>query len=693
MARRRALRCWLALLVVFGATASRAGAQAVTIDFSNKGTVSTANFRQSTLAATPEWQAPVMRLTQFNGLGIVGGTLDYAIDAGESVLFTLDLAATGVSYFVQFARDEDGDGQYGETEVEGYGAGGVWLGTVKVADIGSRDVSAAFAGQPLTAVRVRPSEPMRIYSLSYNSGAPVTVAFHDKPTTSTARFRATGLTVTPEWQAPVMRLTQFNGLGMVGGTLDYAIDAGESVLFTLDLAATGVSYFVQFARDEDGDGQYGETEVEGYGAGGVWLGTVKVADIGSRDVSAAFAGQPLTAVRVRPSEPMRIYSLSYDSGAPVTVAFHDKPTTSTARFRATGLTVTPEWQAPVMRLTQFNGLGMVGGTLDYAIDAGESVLFTLDLAATGVSYFVQFARDEDGDGQYGETEVEGYGAGGVWLGTVKVADIGSRDVSAAFAGQPLTAVRVRPSEPMRIYSLSYNSGAPVTVAFHDKPTTSTARFRATGLTVTPEWQAPVMRLTQFNGLGMVGGTLDYAIDAGESVLFTLDLAATGVSYFVQFARDEDGDGQYGETEVEGYGADGVWLGTVKVADIGSRDVSAAFAGQPLTAVRVRPSEPMRIYSLSYDGLVLPSTPVGLEGRAKSYKVNLLWQVAANTEVYRVFRKLNGEAAFSDRGTTAYTAFAEYLPAGTASAQYYVVAKNSEGESPPSAIVTVIPRFR
>ena len=191
---------WLALVVVFAATASRAGAQAVTIDFLNKGTVSTANFRESTLAATPELQPPVMRLTQFNGLGMVGGTFDSSIDAGESVLFTLDLPATGVSYFVQFAQDSDGDGQFGETEVEGYGADGVWLGTVTLADIGSRDISAAFAGQPLTAVRVRPSEAMRIYSLSYNSGAPVTVAFHDKSTTSTARFRATGLTVTPELQ-------------------------------------------------------------------------------------------------------------------------------------------------------------------------------------------------------------------------------------------------------------------------------------------------------------------------------------------------------------------------------------------------------------------------------------------------------------------------------------------------------------
>jgi len=68
---------------------------------------------------------------------------------------------------------------------------------------------------------------------------------------------------------------------------------------------------------------------------------------------------------------------------------------------------------------------------------------------------------------------------------------------------------------------------------------------------------------------MVGGTFDSAIDAGESVLFTLDLAATGVSCFVQFARDEDGDGQYGETEVEGYGADEAWLGTVTLDGIGA----------------------------------------------------------------------------------------------------------------------------
>jgi len=237
------------------------------------------------------------------------------------------------------------------------------------------------------------------------------------------------------------------------------------------------------------------------------------------------------------------------------------------------------------------------------------------------------------------------------------------------------------------------AAAQVTVDFHNKGTVSTAGFRESTLAATPELQAPVMRLTQYNGLGIVGGAYDAGIDPGESVLFTLDLAATGVSYFVQFAQDANGNGRYGETAVEGYGADGVWLGTVTLDGIGPMDVSAAFAGQPLTAVRVRPTEAMRIYSFSYTPVPLPATPQGLVGRAKGYKVNLAWRTAADADVYRVFRKLDGEAAFSELGTTIFTAFVDSMPAGTASAQYYVVAENSLGGSPPSATITVFPTSR
>ena len=127
--------------------------------------------------------------------------------------------------------------------------------------------------------------------------------------------------------------------------------------------------------------------------------------------------------------------------------------------------------------------------------------------------------------------------------------------------------------------------------------------------------------------------------------------------------------------------------------VGSQNISAAFGNQPLTAVRVRPVERIRIYSLSYTPLPLPAAPQGLVGRAKSYKVNLAWQTAAGADVYRIFRKLNGEAAFSEQGVTALTAFVDYMPVGTASAQYYIVAENGLGGGPPSATVTVLPRFR
>jgi len=166
-----------------------------------------------------------------------------------------------------------------------------------------------------------------------------------------------------------------------------------------------------------------------------------------------------------------------------------------------------------------------------------------------------------------------------------------------------------------------------------------------------------------------------------------------VSYVVQFAQDADGDGAFGETEVEGYGADGVWLGTVAISGVASRDISARSPASPLTVLRVRPSERIRIGSLSYTPVPLPAAPQGLVGRAKAYRVNLAWQTAADAEVYRIFRKLDGEAVFSEQGLTAFTAFVDYMPGGTASAQYYVVAENAFGGSPPSATVTVLPTFR
>ncbi len=164
MASPTSLSRWLAVLAAVACTSSPFGAQSVTVHFDNRPTVLTARFRTSGLTVTPELNLPLMRLTIFNGLGVA----DTFIDPGESVLFALDQPATGVSYAVQSANDTDGNGEAGETDVEGYGAGGEWLGTVEIYGLTSRDISTPFSSQPLSAIRVRPREPIRISSMSFN---------------------------------------------------------------------------------------------------------------------------------------------------------------------------------------------------------------------------------------------------------------------------------------------------------------------------------------------------------------------------------------------------------------------------------------------------------------------------------------------------------------------------------------------
>jgi len=90
---------------------------------------------------------------------------------------------------------------------------------------------------------------------------------------------------------------------------------------------------------------------------------------------------------------------------------------------------------------------------------------------------------------------------------------------------------------------------------------------------------------------------------------------------------------------------------------------------------------------------LPDDPTNLVGRTKESKVSLTWQGSATADQYNVFRMLDSEAVFQQVGMTAGTVFIETLPAGTTSADYFVVAENSSGLSGPSNTVTVMPSSR
>lgn len=89
----------------------------------------------------------------------------------------------------------------------------------------------------------------------------------------------------------------------------------------------------------------------------------------------------------------------------------------------------------------------------------------------------------------------------------------------------------------------------------------------------------------------------------------------------------------------------------------------------------------------------PIAPVGLVARAKLLHINLDWAPSENATHYRIFRRLNGAADFSEIAAVSSSAAVDDLPPGTTSATYAVKAVNSFGESPLSAPVTVVPTVR
>ena len=90
----------------------------------------------------------------------------------------------------------------------------------------------------------------------------------------------------------------------------------------------------------------------------------------------------------------------------------------------------------------------------------------------------------------------------------------------------------------------------------------------------------------------------------------------------------------------------------------------------------------------------PEAPVNFMGQAKLLLVNLIWEGSEGATQFRVYRKLNTENAFTQIGEpTPYREFVDNLPAGTTSAQYYVVAENQFGSSGPSQTIEIKPSVR
>jgi hypothetical protein len=153
----------VARAAVIGLTIAAASAQAVTVNFSNRGTFTATVLSESGVTITaerPPGTAGTLYFLNFNGLGVVGGIADSIVDTGELVRFAFDPTkeAIGVTLFASSVVTADGDANFGEHTLTAV-AGPTSLGTVNVLsqDAGPIDISARFSNRPITTFTFAPA--------------------------------------------------------------------------------------------------------------------------------------------------------------------------------------------------------------------------------------------------------------------------------------------------------------------------------------------------------------------------------------------------------------------------------------------------------------------------------------------------------------------------------------------------------
>lgn len=146
--------CLFAALVATGVTAGKA--RGSVIDYSHQGTFTTPSLTQGGVTVTGSNTISVLNL---NGLGIVGGSVDFFVDqsGSESIRFHFDNgpATDVVVYFGAIAGFDTAF-----TRLEAFSQGGGSLGTrnIDLFDLGgfSLDVSAEFGGGPIGSFTLTP---------------------------------------------------------------------------------------------------------------------------------------------------------------------------------------------------------------------------------------------------------------------------------------------------------------------------------------------------------------------------------------------------------------------------------------------------------------------------------------------------------------------------------------------------------
>lgn len=154
-----------------------------------------------------------------------------------------------------------------------------------------------------------------------NAAAQTTADFSTLPTSTATSITSGWVTATgerPLGTPALVHVLNFNGIGVVGGIADSVIDTGERLRFTFDAfgrrnEVVDASFFLQFISNADGDGNFGEYELQAF-RGSLPLGTVNIfsSNTGANQVSSLFSNQPLTAFEFTPSgDHFRIRSVTF----------------------------------------------------------------------------------------------------------------------------------------------------------------------------------------------------------------------------------------------------------------------------------------------------------------------------------------------------------------------------------------------
>jgi len=189
--------------------------------------------------------------------------------------------------------------------------------------------------------------------------------------------------------------------------------------------------------------------------------------------------------------------------AVTTVTFHDDGTFTTPSIVESGLTVTG---SNTLNILNFNGLGVVGGSADFTIDAigNEFVTFDFSGTATNVIYVNPFAGQVGSScvtcNTVGEAQIEAFDSGGSSLGIQNVDNPGSKDVSALFGNVPIShfTVTMLDADSIVIKEISFNLVQAVGGSLI--PIDSTALL-VTGAQINASWMIPA--IVSAIGIGIV----------------------------------------------------------------------------------------------------------------------------------------------------------------------------------------------